>query len=242
MLVTRFKHIASDKIYFGNLRQQELVTDEGNFTLNEVKFLAPVQPSKIICVGLNYKSHAEETGYEIPESPALFFKPPSAVIGPNDKIKLPTSSRVDYEGEVGVVIGRKCRNVTKREAKEYIWGYTCLNDISDRDAQKWEQNWVRAKGFDTACPLGPVVATPDEIEEPLELELRLNGEVRQKSDTSQLIFSIPELIEEISSFMTLKRGDVISTGTPSGIGPLSTGDRVEVEIKGVGTLVNKVAK
>ncbi len=242
MLLTRFKHIASDKIYFGNLRQQELVTDEGNFTLNEVKFLAPVQPSKVICVGLNYKGHADETGNKIPERPSLFFKPPSAVIGPNDKIKLPSSSRVDYEGEVAVVIGRKCRNVTKSEAKEYIWGYTCLNDVSDRRAQKWEQTWVRAKGFDTSCPLGPVVATPEEIEEPLKLELRLNGEVKQKSDTSQLIFSIPKLIEEISAFMTLKRGDVISTGTPSGIGSLSAGDRVEVEIEGVGILTNEVSK
>lgn len=242
MLFTRFKHIASDKIYSGNLRRQELVTDEGNFALNEVKFLAPVQPSQIICVGLNYQGHAEETGNKIPESPALFFKPPSAVIGPNDEIILPSSSRVDYEGEVAVVIKKKCRKVTKLAAEKYIWGYTCLNDVTDRGAQKWEQNWVRAKGFDTSCPLGPVVATPEEIEKPLKLELRLNGEVKQKCDTTQLIFSIPELIEEISSFMTLKRGDVISTGTPAGIGPLSEGDQVEVEIDGVGVLANEVSK
>jgi 2-keto-4-pentenoate hydratase/2-oxohepta-3-ene-1,7-dioic acid hydratase in catechol pathway len=170
----------------------------------------------------------------------LFLKPPSSVIGPGEAIVLPKSARVDYEAELALVIGRRCRNVSAREAMEVILGYTCLNDVSDREAQGWEKNWVRAKGFDTSAPLGPVIVTKDEIGEPFHVVLRLNGEVRQDGTTRDLLFPIPRLIEEITSVMTLEEGDVIATGTPAGVGPLSPGDIVEVEIEGIGILRNPV--
>lgn len=210
--------------------------------LSELKLLAPAQPTKIVCVGVNYREHAQEMGRKIPERPALFLKPPSALIGPEDTIYLPNSPRVDYEGELAVVIKERCKRVKASEAHKVIWGYTCFNDISDRAAQAWELNWVRAKGFDTAAALGPILVSPDELSEPLTIETRVNGRVRQHSDTSQLIFSIPQIIEEITSFMTLEPGDVIATGTPAGVGPLAPGDIVEVEISGIGVLRNYVAQ
>ncbi len=210
--------------------------------LSELKLLAPAQPTKIVCVGVNYREHAQEMGRKIPERPALFLKPPSALIGPEDTIYLPNSPRVDYEGELAVVIKERCKRVKASEAHTVIWGYTCFNDISDRAAQAWELNWVRAKGFDTAAALGPILVSPDELSEPLTIETRVNGRVRQHSDTSQLIFSIPQIIEEITSFMTLEPGDVIATGTPAGVGPLAPGDIVEVEISGIGVLRNYVAQ
>ena len=208
--------------------------------LSRVKLLAPVRPSKIVCLGRNYAAHIEELGHERPERPLLFFKPPSAVIGPGDPIVLPPSPRVDYEGELAVVSGRRCRNVKAERAQEVILGYTCLNDVTDRTAQSWEQNWVRAKGFDTACPIGPWIVTPDELSFPLTIETYVNGELRQRGDTSQLLYPIPEIIAEITSFMTLEAGDVIATGTPAGVGPLKPGDIVEVRISGIGSLVNPV--
>lgn len=210
--------------------------------LSELKLLAPAQPTKIVCVGVNYRDHAQEMGRAIPERPALFLKPPSALIGPEETIYLPNSPRVDYEGELAVVIKERCKRVKASEAHKVIWGYTCFNDISDRVAQSWELNWVRAKGFDTAAALGPILVSPDELSEPLTIETRVNGTVRQRSDTSQLIFSIPQIIEEITSFMTLEPGDVIATGTPAGVGPLAPGDIVEVEISGIGVLRNYVAQ
>ncbi len=209
--------------------------------LSELKVLPPAHPTKIVCVGVNYRDHAQEMGRKLPERPALFLKPPSALIGPEETIYLPNSPRVDYEGELAVVIKERCKGVKASEAFEVIWGYTCFNDISDRAAQAWELNWVRAKGFDTAACLGPILVSPDELSEPLTLETRVNGQVRQRSDTSQLIFTIPQIIEEITSFMTLEPGDVISTGTPAGVGPLAPGDVVEVEISGIGVLRNYVA-
>jgi len=210
--------------------------------LSELRLLAPAQPTKIVCVGVNYRDHAQEMGRKLPERPALFLKPPSALIGPEDTIYLPDSPRVDYEGELAVVIKERCKRVKASEVLEVIWGYTCFNDISDRAAQSWELNWVRAKGFDTAACLGPILVSPDELSEPLTIETRLNGRVRQRSDTSQLIFSIPQIIEEITSFMTLEPGDIIATGTPAGVGPLAPGDIVEVEISGIGVLRNRVAR
>jgi 2-keto-4-pentenoate hydratase/2-oxohepta-3-ene-1,7-dioic acid hydratase in catechol pathway len=176
----------------------------------------------------------------VPERPLLFFKPSSAVIGPDEPIVLPGSDDVHYEAELAVVIGRHCRSVPAARANDVILGYTCLNDVSDRVAQKWEKNWVRAKGFDTSAPLGPILVTPDELEEPFHVQLRLNGDVKQDGWTSAFIFSIPYLIEEITSFMTLEPGDVIATGTPAGVGRLSRGDVVEVEIAGIGILRNPV--
>jgi len=210
-------------------------------SLNAVTLLAPVVPGKLVCVGKNYLDHAREMGGEVPEQPLLFFKPPSAVIGPGEPIRLPDAARVDYEGEIAVVIGKRCRGVRADEAGAVIGGYTCLNDVSDREAQGWEVNWVRAKGFDTACPLGPALVTPDELSEPLEVITRVNGELKQRGRTDQLAFSIPVLIELISSIMTLEPGDLIVTGTPAGVGPLRSGDVVEVEISGVGILSNPVA-
>jgi len=208
--------------------------------LSEVRLLPPVRPGKIVCLGRNYAAHARELGNEVPKRPLLFLKPPSAVIGPGEAILLPPSPRVDYEGELAVVIGRRCRNVQAKDAHRVILGYTCLNDVTDRDAQGWERNWVRAKGFDTSCPIGPWIVTPDELSFPLTVETYLNGKLRQRGDTSQLIFGIPEIIQEITSFMTLEEGDVIATGTPAGVGPLAPGDRVEVRISGIGSLVNRV--
>jgi 2-keto-4-pentenoate hydratase/2-oxohepta-3-ene-1,7-dioic acid hydratase in catechol pathway len=191
-------------------------------------------------VGRNYAAHAQELGNEIPTRPLLFFKPPSSVIGPEEEIVLPTSSLVHYEAELAVVIGKRCRNVPAAKAMDVILGYTCLNDISDREAQKWEKNWVRAKGFDTSAPIGPMIVTKDEIEGPFHVMLRVNGETKQDGSTRDFIFPIPVLIEEISTYMTLEPGDVIATGTPAGVGPLSAGNVVEVEIDGIGILRNPV--
>ncbi|MCK5060581.1 fumarylacetoacetate hydrolase family protein [Candidatus Bipolaricaulota bacterium] len=224
----------------GKLCGQQIIASRQNYALSQVRLLAPCTPTKIICLGRNYAAHAQELGNEVPVRPLLFFKPPSAIIGPEDDIILPPSPHVDYEAELAIVIGCRCRNVPANKAMNVISGYTCMNDVSDREAQGWDKNWVRAKGFDTSAPLGPVIITKDEIQEPFHIQLRLNGETRQDATTSQLIFSIPEIIEEITSFMTLEEGDVIATGTPSGVGPLSSGDLVEVEIEGIGTLRNRV--
>ena len=224
----------------GRLCDQQIIASRQNYALSQVRLLAPCTPTKIICLGRNYAAHAQELGNEVPIRPLLFFKPPSAIIGPEDNIILSPSPHVDYEAELAVVIGCRCRNVPANKAMNVILGYTCMNDVSDREAQGWDKNWVRAKGFDTSAPLGPVIITKDEIQEPFHIQLRLNGETRQDATTSQLIFSIPEIIEEITSFMTLEEGDVIATGTPSGVGLLAPGDLVEVEIEGIGTLRNHV--
>ena len=241
MKLVRFTKENDDNVYHGTLEGEKVHDEQGSsFSLSEVQLLAPTDPSKIICAALNYKDHAEESNEELPERPSLFFKPPSAVIGPGENIVLPDSERVDYEGEIGVVIGEECRDVSSEGAESVILGYTCFNDVSDRDNQFNEQNWVRGKGFDTSAPIGPVILTQGEVEGDLTITTRVNGEVKQNSDSSYLIFTIPELIEEISSIMTLEEGDVIATGTPAGVGPLSPGDVVEIEIDGVGVLENPV--
>jgi 2-keto-4-pentenoate hydratase/2-oxohepta-3-ene-1,7-dioic acid hydratase in catechol pathway len=206
-----------------------------------VTILPPVSPSKIICIGLNYADHAEEEGMEIPDRPMLFWKGPNAVAAHDDTVMLPQGKdRVDYEAEIAVVIGEQARNVPADEAMSVVEGFTCMNDISNRDDQRIEQNWIRGKAFDGAAPLGPVVASPDQVPEDASVELRLNGDVRQESTRAEFIFSIPELIEEITRYMTLEPGDVISTGTTAGVGPLSDGDVVEVEVEGVGVLEHDV--
>jgi 2-keto-4-pentenoate hydratase/2-oxohepta-3-ene-1,7-dioic acid hydratase in catechol pathway len=224
----------------GVLQNDLIVTRTKNYPLNTVRLLAPSIPTKIICLGRNYAAHAQELGNEVPDRPMFFFKPPSAVIATNDEIVLPPSSRVDYEAELAVVIGKQCRNVQAKRVMDVILGYTCMNDVSNRETQKWEKNWVRAKGFDTSAPLGPVIVTPDEMEEPFHVTLCLNGTIKQDGWTRDLIFSIPEIIGELTTFMTLEPGDVIATGTPTGVGPLSHGDFVEVEIEGIGVLRNRV--
>jgi 2-keto-4-pentenoate hydratase/2-oxohepta-3-ene-1,7-dioic acid hydratase in catechol pathway len=200
----------------------------------------PVRPSKILCVGRNYAEHAAELGHDVPAEPLIFMKPPSSLIGSGEAIVLPAiSERVDFEGELAVVIGRRCRNVAEADAMGVIGGYTILNDITARDLQKKDGQWARAKGFDTFAPCGPRLVT-DLDPTDLEIKTLVNGELRQHGRTSQFIFSIPRVIAFISRAMTLEEGDVISTGTPSGVGPLKPGDTVEVWVEGIGSLINPV--
>jgi 2-keto-4-pentenoate hydratase/2-oxohepta-3-ene-1,7-dioic acid hydratase in catechol pathway len=213
---------------------------ENRYKLDEVRLLAPCLPSKIVAVGLNYRKHAEEFKLQIPSVPLIFLKPSTAVIGPEGKIIYPgVSKRVDYEGELAVVIGRKARAVDKARAKEYILGYTCLNDVSARQEQQADGQWTRAKSYDTFAPIGPYIET-DISSDDLKLETYLNGELRQSTRTSDLIFPVDTLVSFISNIMTLLPGDVIATGTPSGIGPMKPGDVVEIKIEGIGTLRNYV--
>lgn len=209
------------------------------YDLEEVEILAPVEPTKVVCVGLNYAEHAKELRMEPPKEPIIFLKPPTAVIGPGTDIVIPpSSSQVEYEGEMAVVIGKRCRNVSAREAEDYILGYTNFNDVTARDLQKRDGQWTRAKSFDTFAPMGPYVVDADPTS--LTIRTRVNGAVKQTSSTSDLIFPVPELIEFISEIMTLLPGDVIATGTPKGVGPLKAGDSVEVEVQGLSTLKNGV--
>jgi 2-keto-4-pentenoate hydratase/2-oxohepta-3-ene-1,7-dioic acid hydratase in catechol pathway len=207
---------------------------------DDVRLLAPVLPSKLVCVGKNYAAHAAEFGGEVPEEPLLFLKPSTAVIGPHDPIRLlPISRRVDYEGELAVVIGAPARHVRSEEASRVILGYTCANDVTLRDLQHENDQWTRAKGFDGSCPLGPWIETeldPTDV----RVETRLNGEVRQAGQSSDMVFGVATLIEYVTAFMTLLPGDVLLTGTPEGVGRLAPGDVVEVEVDGVGALVNPV--
>lgn len=215
---------------------------DDTFSPEKVEVLAPTEPSKIVCIGLNYEDHAAEQGSDIPERPMLFLKGPNAVASHNQTVELlPNKERIDHEAELGVVIGTECRNVSSENAMDVVAGFTCVNDISNRDDQQREQNWVRGKAFDNAAPMGPVLATPDEVPDDAAIELRVNGETKQESSRDNFIFSIPELIEEITAYMTLEPGDVISTGTPAGVGPLEDGDRVEIEIDGIGTLSHSVS-
>ncbi len=238
MRMARFEK--DGRTWNGVLAGDLLTAQRQRFTLDEVRLLPPVVPSKVVCLGRNYRQHAEELGHDVPEQPMLFFKPPSSLIGHEEAIVLPPSERVDYEGELAVVIGRRCRHISIHEASKVILGYTCLNDVTDRAAQAWERNWVRAKGFDTACPIGPWVVTPDELRFPLIVETWVNGTLKQRGDTRMMLMGIVQSVSEISGIMTLEEGDVIATGTPAGVGPLNAGDRVEVRIAGIGSLRNPV--
>jgi len=217
--------------------------------LRQASLLPPVQPSKIVCVGRNYREHAAELGHEVPQEPLLFFKPPSSVLSPGGTILRPkVSTRTDYEGELGVVIARRCHQLTDSDdVRPYILGYTCVNDFTARDLQNKEPQWVRGKGFDTFCPVGPVVA--DGINDGInidpwagvQVETRVNGDVRQSGNTRDFIFPLDVLIRYISQIMTLEPGDLIATGTPKGVGPVIAGDAIEVSIEGIGVLRNPVA-
>ncbi len=218
----------------------EFEREDVRWDLDEVRLLAPVTPSKIVCVGRNYAAHAAEHGAEVPATPLLFLKPPSAIIGPGEAIVLPPQSkRVEHEAELAVVIGRRGRWVPVDRAWEYIWGYTIANDVTARDLQRRDGQWTRAKGFDTFLPLGPWVDTDFDPSDAL-IMARVNDEVRQTGSTREMVFGIPQLIAFISSIMTLEPGDVILTGTPAGVGPLRDGDVVEIEIEGLGVLRNPV--
>lgn len=213
---------------------------EAELPLHMVRLLAPVMPGKVICVGRNYAEHAREQNVEVPEIPMLFMKPPSAVIGPGENIVLPPQSKqVEHEGELAVVIGKTGRWISTEEALNYVFGYTVANDVTARDLQRRDGQWTRGKGFDTFLPLGPWIETDLDPADVL-VQTRVNGEMRQMASTREMMFSVDHLIAFISSVMTLNPGDVILTGTPAGIGPLSQGDVVEVSVEGIGNLSNPV--
>ena len=236
MVQIRFRDPAGS-VRDGELSDGRVVAAGRTYDRDEIELLAPTEPTKIVCVGRNYAKHADERDADLPDRPLLFLKPPSAVAAPGAAVPLPAGKeRIDHEAELAVVIGAQARNVDAADAESYIAGYTCFNDVSNRDDQDREQNWVRGKAFDNSAPIGPGIAPPEAVPEDASIELRVNGDVRQSSSIEHLIFSIPELIEEITTYMTLEPGDVVATGTPEGVGPLSGGDAVEIEIEGVGTL------
>ncbi len=199
------------------------------------------RPSKIVCIGKNYAKHAAEMGGDVPAEPLFFLKAPSALLGDGDEIRIPAwAGRVDYEGEIAVVIGRRASRVRAEDAWDHIEGFLPLNDVTARDLQKRDSQWSRAKGFDTFCPVGKVVPLGDVRIDDLSVTTRVNGEVRQQGSISDLVFPIPFLIEYVSRVMTLEPGDILATGTPEGVGPLQPGDRVEVDVAGVGRISNPV--
>ncbi|MBI2158273.1 MAG: fumarylacetoacetate hydrolase family protein [Candidatus Rokubacteria bacterium] len=251
MRIVRFK--AGGKTRYGALEGSVVVEYSGTpwslfrrgrrrYPLKHSVLLAPVVPSKIVAVGLNYRDHAKEMGRPLPDEPRIFLKPPTALVGPDDPIVYPAcSTRVDHEAELAVVIKRRCRNVPPERAREYVLGYTCLNDVTARDLQERDGGPTRAKAFDTFCPLGPCIAT-DIDPHAVTVEALVNGEIRQASSTRELIFPVEEIVARVSQVMTLLPGDVIATGTPPGVGPLRPGDRVEIRIEGIGGLTNTVVK
>jgi 2-keto-4-pentenoate hydratase/2-oxohepta-3-ene-1,7-dioic acid hydratase in catechol pathway len=209
--------------------------------LDSVRLLAPVEPSKIVCIGRNYREHAKELNHAIPTEPLFFFKPPSSIIGPGDTIERPAdlSERVDYEGELAVVIGKRCFRLRDDEdVRPYILGYSCLNDVIARDLQNKDGQWSRAKGFDTFCPVGPVVAGGLDPWKGVRVQTRVNGELKQDGVTTDFLFPLDRLLRHITAVMTLEPGDLIATGTPQGVSPVKAGDVVEVSVEGVGTLLN----
>lgn len=212
------------------------------YDIKDARLLSPCTPSKIVALGVNYRSHGEEMSHQIPDEPLMFIKPSTSVIGPEDDIVYPASSkRVDYEGELGVVIKNRTYRISKNKATEHILGYTCVNDVTARDIQAGDGQWTRAKGFDTFCPIGPCIETELDPGN-LSLKTVLNGEIKQQTSTGNLVFPVNELVSFISHVMTLLPGDIIATGTPSGIGPMQPGDIVEVTIEDIGTLRNHVIK
>ncbi len=245
MKIARFTHDGT--VYSGAVEGEKIRVFQGVcegrvFSLEDVSLLPPVVPQKIVCVGLNYSDHAAEMGLSAPQEPVIFIKPASTLLGPGGTILYPSvSERVDYEAELAVVIGSPAHNVEARSARDYIMGFTCLNDVTARDLQKRDVQWTRSKSFDTFAPIGPWIETeldPDD----LFVKAYLNGELKQSSRTGKLIFGVNELVSFISGIMTLLPGDVISTGTPGGIGPMMPGDEVTVEIEGIGKLTNRVEK
>lgn len=220
---------------FGEFRRME-----ATIPLSKVRLLAPVQPSKILCIGRNYAAHAKEHNADVPEVPLLFLKPPSSIIGPGDKIIVPPQSQlVEHEAELVAVIGKPGRWIPPEEALDHIFGYTIANDVTARDLQRRDGQWTRAKGFDTFCPLGPWIETQLDPSDSL-ITCNVNGEMRQMSSTRDMVFNLRQLITFISSVMTLEAGDILLSGTPAGVGPLIPGDQVEVIIEGIGSLQNPV--
>lgn len=249
MRIARFS--IGDEVDFGVVEGDEVAPITGHpfapftftgyrYPLAEVRLLAPVIPSKVVAIGKNYAEHAAEMGGPAPSDPMIFLKPSTAVIGTDEAIAYPSSSsRVDFEGELGVVIGRLCRDVSVESALDAVLGYTCANDVTARDQQTADVQWTRSKGHDSFCPLGPWLETHLDPAD-LAITTTLNGEKRQDDRTSSMIHDVPALISYISAAMTLLPGDVILTGTPAGVGPMAVGDVVEVTIEGIGTLTNRV--
>ncbi len=212
--------------------------------LASVRLLTPVLPSKIVCIGRNYREHAKELNHAIPTEPLIFLKPPSALLAPGQTILRPAllSQRVDHEGELGVVISKRCHGLREGEdVREFVLGYTCVNDVTARDLQNKDGQWSRAKGFDTFCPIGPVVVSGLDPWKGIRVQTRVNGQLRQDGTTADFIFPLDVVLRYITQVMTLEAGDVIATGTPAGVGPLQIGDKVDVTVEGVGTLTNSVA-
>ncbi|MCZ7384054.1 MAG: fumarylacetoacetate hydrolase family protein [Candidatus Methanoperedens sp.] len=242
-MIGRFKF--ENEVFYGDVKGERVIVDRGfysdTFVLSELQLLPPVQPGKIICVGLNYKDHAKELKMPLPKTPLLFLKPPSAVIGHMENIVYPENvKRLDYEAELAVIIGKRCKNVRAADAGSIIMGYSCFNDVTARDVQKEDVQWTRSKSFDTFAPVGPFISDPALDISDLCIRTRVNGKLRQESSTTNLIFGVPHLIEFISGVMTLERGDIIATGTPPGVGELKVGDIVEIEIENIGVLKNGV--
>ncbi len=224
---------------YGSLSNIEI--DNRTIPINTLKILPPTNPSKIVAVGLNYKDHAAEFGKEVPAEPLIFFKPSSAVITHKEEIKIPTfTKRVDYEGELAIVIGKTCKNISEKEAPDYIIGYSCFNDVTERIIQKKDGQYSRAKGFDTFAPYGPYIETETDPT-CLKIQTVLNGKIVQDNNTKNQIFSPFYLVSFISRYMTLFPGDIIPTGTPSGVGPIKEGDMIEIVIENIGTLINTVS-
>jgi 2-keto-4-pentenoate hydratase/2-oxohepta-3-ene-1,7-dioic acid hydratase in catechol pathway len=255
MKICRFINTETQRPSFGMIEGDEIFSLRGDISagdlsleasqpsvnLADATLLAPVTPSKIVCVGRNYREHAAELGNAVPSEPLLFLKPPSAIINNGESIELPEASqKVEHEGELGVVIGRECRRLgLDEDPLAYVLGFTCLNDVTARDLQRSDVQFTRAKSFDTFCPVGPFVVNGLDPSD-LSVETRVNGEVRQSGRTSAMAFPVPFLIRYISQVMTLNPGDLIATGTPAGVGPLRAGDTVEVEVEGIGVLRNPV--
>lgn len=251
MKIVRFR--ASGKVRYGVLEGTQIVEYAGTpygtfkkarkrYALRQVVLLPPVVPSKIIGVGLNYRDHADEMNLPVPQEPSIFLKPVSALSGPDDPIVFPAQARrVDYEAELAIVMKKRCHQTPPERAREYVLGYTCLNDVTARDIQARDHNPTRAKAFDSFCPVGPCIAT-DIDPNGVEIASYLNGERRQAANTKEFIFGVEDLIARISSVMTLLPGDVIATGTPAGVGPMQPGDKIEVRIDGIGSLKNPVIK
>lgn len=262
MKYLRFKKLSSKKASFGILKGNYVIPIKGDifgkhiklkkmYSLSEVKILAPVEPPNIICLGLNYRAHVKESGFEIPERPSIFFKTTNTIIGPEAPIILPkiASDEVDFESELGIVMGKRAKSVPKGKALDYVFGFTCGNDVSARDCQlKLDIQWARGKSFDTFCPLGSCIET-DLNPNNLNISLRLNGRVMQESNTSDMIFPVEEIVSFLSCCMTLYPGTVILTGTPAGVGYsrkppifLRDGNRIEIEIENIGKLINPVKR
>jgi 2-keto-4-pentenoate hydratase/2-oxohepta-3-ene-1,7-dioic acid hydratase in catechol pathway len=207
--------------------------------LSAARLLAPVAPSKIVCIGRNYREHVKELGHELPTEPLLFLKAPSSLLAPGDIVRMPkASARVDFEGELALVIGRRVHHLDEKDWRSAVRGFTLANDVTARDLQTKDGQWARAKSFDTFCPVGPFVSDELDVESGVDIETRVNGEVHQHGSTLDFIFPIPQLLAHISEAMTLDPGDLVLTGTPSGVGPLKAGDRVEISIPGLGVLAN----